>query len=82
MKTKSRYSKLSRGRRPKSRKSKMTFHQSIFDEGHTPNTVIHYHAVIRRALQNAVKKEIINSNPADRVDRPKKNVYQAQFYSA
>ena len=58
------------------------FHQSIFDEGHTPNTVIHYHAVLRRALQNAVKKEIIGSNPADRVDRPKKNVYHAQFYSA
>ncbi|MFA5432140.1 MAG: phage integrase SAM-like domain-containing protein, partial [Candidatus Paceibacterota bacterium] len=58
------------------------FHQSIFDEGHTPNTVIHYHAVLRRALQNAVKKGIIGSNPADRVDRPKKNVYQAQFYSA
>ena len=58
------------------------FHQSIFDEGHTPNTVIHYHAVLRRALQNAVKKGIIGSNPADRVDRPKKNVYHAQFYSA
>ena len=58
------------------------FHQSIFDEGYTANTVIHYHAVLRRALQNAVKKGIISSNPADRVDRPKKNVYQAQFYSA
>ncbi|MDW2797219.1 phage integrase SAM-like domain-containing protein [Clostridium boliviensis] len=58
------------------------FHQSIFDEGYTPNTVIHYHAVLRRALQNAVKKGIISSNPADRVDRPKKNVYHAQFYSA
>ena len=58
------------------------FHQTIFDEGHTPNTVIHYHAVLRKALQTAVKKEIIDSNPADKVDRPKKNVYQAQFYSA
>lgn len=58
------------------------FYQTIFDEGHTPNTVIHYHAVLRKALQNAVKKDILNSNPADKVDRPKKNVYQAQFYSA
>lgn len=58
------------------------FYQTIFDEGHTPNTVIHYHAVLRKALQNAVKKDIICSNPADKVDRPKKNVYQAQFYSA
>ena len=40
------------------------------------------HAVLRKALQNAVKKDILDSNPADRVDRPKKNVYQAQVYSA
>ncbi len=58
------------------------FYQTIFDEGHTPNTVIHYHAVLRKALQNAVKKDILNTNPADKVDRPKKNVDQAQFYSA
>lgn len=38
--------------------------------------------MLRKALQNAVKKDILNSNPADKVDRPKKNVYQAQFYSA
>lgn len=58
------------------------FHQSIFDENFTPNTVIHYHAMLRKALQTAVKKDIITSNPADKIDRPKKNVYQAQFYSA
>lgn len=50
------------------------FHQSIFDENFTPNTVIHYHAMLRKALQTAVKKDIISSNPADKVDRPKKNV--------
>jgi site-specific recombinase XerD len=55
------------------------FHQSIFDEGHTPNTVIHYHAVLRRALQNAVKKEIIGSNPADRVDRPRRMYTMLSF---
>ena len=58
------------------------FYQTIFDEGYTPNTVIHYHAVLRKALQNAVKKDILDGNPADKVDRPKKNVYQAQVYSA
>ncbi|GAB1476581.1 site-specific integrase [Bacillota bacterium] len=58
------------------------FHDSIFEEGYTPNTVIHYHAILRKALQNAVKKDFIKSNPADKVDRPKKNVYKAQFYSA
>lgn len=57
------------------------FHQSILDEGYTPNTVIHYHAVLRRALQSAVKKDIIPRNPADRVDRPKKNSYRAAHYN-
>ncbi len=58
-----------------------TFYQTILDEGYTTNTVIHYHAVLRRALQNAVKKDIIVRNPADRVDKPKKNGYKANFYS-
>lgn len=57
------------------------FYQSILDEGYTPNTVIHYHAVLRRALQNAVKKDIIDRNPADRIDKPKKNHYQASHYT-
>lgn len=57
------------------------FYQIILDEGYTPNTVIHYHAVLRRALQNAVKKDIIDRNPADRVDKPKKNQYRANYYS-
>jgi len=58
-----------------------TFYQTILDEGYTTNTVIHYHAVLRRALQNAVKKDMIARNPADRVDKPKKNSYKANFYS-
>lgn len=57
------------------------FYQVILDEGYTPNTVIHYHAVLRRALQNAVKKDIIARNPADRIDKPKKNHYQASHYT-
>lgn len=58
------------------------FYQIIFDEEFTPNTVIHYHAVIRKALQNAVKKEIIGNNAADKIDKTKKNIYQAQYYTA
>lgn len=57
------------------------FYQTILDDGYTPNTVIHYHAVLRRALQNAVKKDIIARNPADRIDKPKKNQYQAAHYT-
>lgn len=46
-----------------------------------PNTVIHYHAILHRALKYAVKTDLIPTNPADKVDRPRKNAYQAGFYS-
>lgn len=58
-----------------------TFYQTILNDGCTTNTVIHYHAIIRKALQSAVKKDILAKNPADQVDRPKKNVYHGSFYS-
>ena len=45
-----------------------------------PNTVIHYHAIIHRALKYAVKTDLIPTNPADKVDRPKKNSFQPSFY--
>lgn len=44
-------------------------------------TVIHYHAVIHRALKYAVKTDLIDVNPADKVDRPKKNEFTGNFYS-
>ena len=45
-----------------------------------PNTVIHYHAIIHRALKYAVRTDLIPVNPADKVDRPKKNGFQPGFY--
>lgn len=57
------------------------FYQSIFDEDYTANTVIHYHAILRKALHAAVKKDLILKNPADKVDRPKKTGYTASYYS-
>jgi integrase len=56
-------------------------HESIFKDGCNANTVIHYHAVVRKALQYAVKNELIGENAADKVDRPKKSKYLAGFYS-
>lgn len=52
------------------------------ERGVTANTAIHYHANIRKALQYAVKTKRIGSNPADLVERPKKNTYVASFYNA
>ena len=57
------------------------FYQKVLADGCTTNTVIHYHAIIRKALQSAVRKDTIAKNPADKVDRPKKNVYHGTFYS-
>lgn len=45
------------------------------------NSVIHYHAVIHRAMKYAVRTDLITANPVDKVDRPKKNAYQGSFYS-
>lgn len=44
------------------------------------NTVIHYHALIHRALKYAVKTDQLSANPADKVDRPRKNGFQPAFY--
>lgn len=46
------------------------------------NTVIHYHAIIHKALKYAVKIDLIPSNPADKVDRPKKNAFTPSFYDS
>ena len=56
-------------------------HESIFKDGCNANTVIHYHAVVRKALQYAVKNELIDENAADKVDRPKMGKFLAGYYS-
>ena len=45
-----------------------------------PNTVIHEHANIHKALKYAVKMDLIPYNPADKVERPKKQKYIADYY--
>ena len=44
-----------------------------------PNSVIHYHANIHKALKYAVKIELLDTNPADKVERPKKNSFVGSF---
>ena len=48
----------------------------------TANSVIHYHANIHKALKYAVKIDLRPTNPADKVERPKKNAFRGDFYSA
>jgi len=44
------------------------------------SSVIHYHANIHKALKYAVKNDMIPSNPADKVERPKQDKFYGNFY--
>lgn len=48
--------------------------------GVSANTVIHRHANIRKALQYAFKTGLLSSNPADRIERPKKQKFVGSIY--
>ncbi|WP_218571261.1 phage integrase SAM-like domain-containing protein [Paenibacillus oralis] len=50
--------------------------------GLTTNTVLHYHANIRQALQYAFEMDMIPSNPADKVKRLKKNQFIGRYYTS
>ena len=51
------------------------------ENGVSANTVIHRHANIRKALQYAYKTGLIDSNPADKIQRPKKIKYESKPYT-
>lgn len=57
------------------------YYNHLFTEGLSGNTVIHYHATIRKCLDYAFKMDIIPNNPADKVQRPKKEQYIGSFYN-
>ena len=57
------------------------FYTHLFADGVVANTVIHYHSVMRKAFSQAFKEEMIDVNPFDRVDRPKKNKFHGEHYS-
>ena len=59
-----------------------TLYQSLLDKGLSPNTVIRYHAVIHKALNDAVRKEILVTNPAALAQRPSKEDFMTIPYSA
>ena len=57
------------------------FYNDLYELGRKGSTIRLYHVNIHRALKYAVKMDLISVNPADKVDRPRKNGYQANFYS-
>ena len=57
------------------------FYEWMFESGVIANTVIHYHTVLHSAFKRAFKDGLIDSNPFDRIDRPKKNKFTGENYS-
>ena len=57
------------------------YYNTLFNDGLSANSVIHHHAIIRKALDYAYKMDIIPNNPADKVQRPKKEQYIGSFYN-
>ena len=49
--------------------------------GVSANTVIHRHANIRKALQYAYQIDLIPTNPADKVQRPRKDRFEVNPYN-
>ena len=58
-----------------------TFYQEQYEQKLSSNTVLRYHAVIHKALGDAVRKELIILNPAAMVKRPSKAKYVTVPYS-
>ena len=57
------------------------FYSFMLNDGLSSNTVIHYHAIIHKALDYAFKMDMVSLNVADKVQRPKIEQFIAQFYN-
>lgn len=57
------------------------FYQSLLDSGLSSSTVIRRHGNVRKCLQYAFQIGLIKSNPADRVEKPRKTKYEATIYN-
>ena len=57
------------------------FYGWLYGFGVSASTVRHYHSILRRAFRQAFVDEMIDVNPFDRVESPKKEKFQGQNYS-
>ena len=57
------------------------YYQHGLNSGLSPNTVIRRHANVRKALQHAFQLDLIKSNPADKIERPKQEKFNASYYT-
>lgn len=59
----------------------LDFYNWLYSQGLKGNTVVKYHANIRKALDYAVKTDLIPSNPAIKVGRPQQEQFIADYYN-
>lgn len=57
------------------------YYQFLSEKGLSPNTILHHHANIHKALKEAFKRELISYNPAALVERPQKKKFVPDPYS-
>ena len=57
------------------------YYNKLMESGLSANTVKRHHANIRKCLQDALLKNLIPYNPADRVKVPKIVSYKAKYYN-
>lgn len=58
------------------------YYQLKMSQGFSANTVKRHHANIRKCLKKALIDDIITSNPADKVQLPKVEKYNAKYYTS
>lgn len=59
----------------------LDFYNWLYSQGLKGNTVVKYHANIRKALDYAVKTDLIPSNPALKVGKPQQEQFIADYYN-
>ena len=59
----------------------LDFYNWLYSQGLKGNTVVKYHANIRKALDYAVQTDLIPSNPAIKVGRPQQEQFIADYYN-
>ena len=55
------------------------FYTTMLNDGLSSNTVVHYHALIHKSLDYAFKMDMIKSNIADKVKKPKIEQFIGDF---
>ena len=57
------------------------YYNTMLSKGRKWNTVVKHHAIIRKALDYAVKLEYIDFNPAARIEAPKRKKFVTDYYN-